>query len=114
LENNENTNEKIDFSLRFSEDEEKECYVNLKSQLIKLLYLIEEEKRGEANAELYFYGLMYELKSANVLCKNKLTKICVKMYGLFNNLNYRNMEHDEIKKQIFECRGILDYLSKQL
>ena len=101
-------------SLKFSPEEEKEYYLGLKSQLIKLLYLIEDEKKGQGSAELYLYGFMYELKNANILCKNKLTKVCVKMYGLYNDFAYRTMEHSEIKRQIFECKGIVDHLAKQL
>ena len=107
-------NEEGKISLRLSPSEELEYYEGLKSQLIKLLYLIEGESKGEASAELFFYGFMYELKSANELCKNKLTKVYIKMFGLFNDFNYRNMKHDEIKRQIFECKGITDYLIKQL
>lgn len=115
MENKENKElNTTDFSLHLSEDEEREYYKTLRSQLIKLLYLIEAEEKGEGSADLYFYGLMFELKSANVLCKNKLTKICIKMYGLFNNSAYKTMEHEDIKKQIFECRGILDHLHKQI
>lgn len=104
----------VSVTLRFSPEEEKEYYLGLKSQLIKLLYLIEDERKGQGSAELYLYGFMYELKNANILCRNKLTKVCVKMYGLFNDDAYKNMEHSEIKRQIFECKGIVDHLAKQL
>ena len=104
----------VSVSLKFSPEEEKEYYLGLKSQLIKLLYLIEDERKGQGSAELYFYGFMYELKNANILCKNKLTKVCVKMYGLYNGSAYKDMEHSEIKRQIFECKGIVDHLAKQL
>ena len=49
-------------TIRFSPSEEKEYYVGLRSQLIKILYLIEDEKAGKGSAELYIYGFMYELK----------------------------------------------------
>lgn len=101
-------------TIRFSPSEEKEYYVGLRSQLIKILYLIEDEKAGKGSAELYIYGFMYELKSANVLCNNKLIKICVKMHGLCHDFGYKNMAHEEIKRQIFECRGIVDHLIKEL
>lgn len=107
-------NEQSDVSLRFSSEEEKEYYLGLKGQLIKLLYLIEEEQKGTGSAELYLYGFMYELKSANVMCKNKLTKVCVKLHGLFHEYQYKNMTHDEIKRQIFECKGIVDHLIKEM
>ena len=72
-------------SLHFSLEEEKEYYLGLENQLIKLLYLIEDEKAGKNSADLYFYGFIYELKNANLLCQNKLTKVCVKIFGLYNN-----------------------------
>ena len=101
-------------SLHFSLREEEEYYRSLKGQLIKLLYLIEREKAGDSSAELYFYGFIYELRSANILCKNKLTKVCVKIFGLYNDFKYREMSHEEIKRQIFECKGIVDHLIKTL
>lgn len=97
-------------SLRFSPEEEKEYYLGLKNQLIKLLYLIEDEEKGNGNAELFFYGFMYDLKNANILCHNKLTKICVKIFGLYNDSHYREMSHADIKRQIFESKGIVDHL----
>ena len=106
--------EQSDVSIRFSSEEEKEYYLGLKGQLIKLLYLIEEEQRGVGSAELYLYGFIYELKSANIMCKNKLTKACVKIYGLSHENQYKNMTHDEIKRQIFECKGIVDHLIKEM
>lgn len=101
-------------SLHFSLEEEKEYYLGLENQLIKLLYLIEDEKAGKNSADLYFYGFIYELKNANLLCQNKLTKVCVKIFGLYNNSQYKQMSHEDIKRQIFESKGIIDHLIKQL
>ena len=120
LENNEKNREVFvqdsepEGKLHFSVAEERAYYLSFKNQLIKLLYIIEDEFKGKASAELFFCGLMFELRSANVLCHNKLTKVCVKMFGLYNDFAYRNMTHDDIKKQIFECKGIVEYLVKQL
>lgn len=114
MENNKLIEESVEVSLCLSKEEEKEYYLNLKKQLIKLLYLIEDEKKGNGSAELFFYGLIYELHSANTLCKNKLTRVYVKMSGLYTNLKYKEMSHEDIKRQIFECKGMVDYLFQQL
>lgn len=96
--------------IRFSPEEEKECFINLRSQVIKLLYMIEAEERGETNIDLWFYGLMFELASSNALCGNKLTKVVVKIHGLYDNKHYKEMTHSQIKRQIMESRGILTHL----
>lgn len=101
-------------SLHFSIEEEKEYYTNLKKQLVKLLYIIENEQKGEGNAELFFYGLIFELHSANILCKNKLTKVYVKIFGLYDNFHYKELSHDDIKRQIFECKGMVEHLFQQI
>lgn len=96
--------------IHFSPEEEKECYINLRNQLIKLLYMIEAEKRGEGDISLWFYGFMFELASSNSLCNNKLTKVIVKIHGLYDNNQYKEMTHAQIKRQIMESRGILTHL----
>ena len=98
--------------MRFSsEDEEKRCYIDLRGDLIKLLYLIEDEQKGTGNAELFLFGLLVDLASANTLCKNKLTKVLIKIHALAdNNYQYKTMTHTQIKRQIMESRGILDHL----
>lgn len=97
-------------AIRFSPEEEKECFINLRSQIVKLLYMIEAEERGEGDIGLWFYSFMFELASSNVLCGNKLTKVVVKIHGLYDNNQYKQMTHDQIKRQIMESRGILTYL----
>ena len=94
----------------FSPKEEKTCFINLRSQVIKLLYMIESEERGEGDIDLWFYGFMYELASSNTLCNNKLTKVVVKIHGLYDNKHYKEMTHAQIKRQIMESRGILTHL----
>ena len=37
-------------TIRFSPEEEKECYINLRGQVIKLLYMIEAEEKGEVDS----------------------------------------------------------------
>ena len=103
-------NERALPSIHFSPEEELECYIGLRSQLIKLLYLIEAEQRGESSAELWFYGFLFDLASANTLCSKKLTRVIVKVHGLYDNYAYKTMTHAQIKRQIMEAKGILDYL----
>ena len=97
----------------FSPAEEKECFIDLRSKLVKLLYMIEDEQNGKvADISLWFYGFMFELASSNSLCNNKLTKIVVKIHGLYEDNRYKQMTHAQIKRQIMESRGILDHLIK--
>lgn len=109
---NKNENE-VDVSMtkiRLSADEERVCFRNLRSQLIKLLYMIEAEQRGEGDISLWFYGFVFELSSANKLCDNKLVKVLVKVHGLYEDNQYKTMTHDQIKRQIMESKGVLDHL----
>jgi hypothetical protein len=94
----------------FSPKEEKTCFINLRSQVIKLLYMIEAEEKGEQDIDLWFEGFMFELISSNALCHNKLTKVVVKIHGLYDKKHYKEMTHAQIKRQIMESRGILTHL----
>ena len=100
--------------IRFSPEEEKDCYIKLRSKLIKLLYLIEDEQAGKTTADLWFYGFMYELASANSLCHERLTQVVVKIHGLFEDFQYKTMTHAQIKCQTMESKGILDHLIKEV
>lgn len=97
--------------IRFSPEEEKECLIDVRSNLIKLLYLIEDERAGKGSAELWLYGFLLDLSSANTICDNKLTRVIVKIHALADNKNqYKTMTHAQIKRQIMESKGILDSL----
>ena len=91
-------NEIAPVKIRFTAEEERGCFINIRSQLIKLLYMIEAEQRGESDIGLWFYGFMFELASANTLCDNKLLKVVVKVHGLYDNNNYKTMTHAQIKR----------------
>lgn len=106
--------ESPDNQLCFSPAVEKDYYVNLNNQLIKLLYIIEDEQNGKGEAKLWLHGFMFELSSANVLCKGKLTKVVIKVHGLYENNHYKEMTHKEIKRQIMESRGIIDHLISEI
>ena len=100
--------------IHFSETEEKECYTSIRSQLIKLLYMIESEQNSGNDISLWFYGFMFDLASANTLCFNKLTRVVIKIHGLYDGQNYKTMTHAQIKRQIMEAKGIVDHLIKEL
>lgn len=111
MENNENNPLDSQISMRFSPEEEKNCLIELRSNIVKLLYLIEDERKGKGSAELWLYGFLFDLASSNKLCGNKLTKVVVKIHALAdNNFQYKTMEHAQIKRQIMESKGILDHL----
>ncbi len=97
-------------AIKLTPEGEVQCFRDLRSQLIKLLYMIEAESRGEQDISLWFYGFVYELASSNVLCNEKLTKVLVKVHGLYDEDKYKTMTHAQIKRQIMECRGIVDGL----
>ncbi len=96
--------------IRLSKEEKVKCFISIKKKVIKLLYLIEQEQRGEIQIGQWFYGLIFEIASSNTLCNNELTEVLVKMHGLYENDKYKSMSHDQIKRQIMESKGILDFL----
>lgn len=112
----ETENVKGSFKIFLPKSGELECYKNLKKGLIKLLYMIEEENKGSEgfSIKLWFYSFMLDLVSSNELCQNKLTKVVVKINSLYQKDHYKEMTHQQIKRQIFESKGILDFLIKQL
>ena len=103
---------KFDISLT---DEEKLEYLKyVRRQLIKLLNLIEEEINGGASAGAFFGAFLFDLGSADWLFGNKLSLVIVKLYGLYKDEAYRSLEHKTIKNKIFESRGMIDGLIKEI
>ena len=100
--------------IRFSEEEKLRCFISIRKKIIKLLYLIEEEQKGEIQIDQWFYGLIFELSSSNVLCDNDLTDVLIKIHGLYEDSHYKTMTHDQIKRQIMESKGILDFLISKI
>lgn len=97
--------------VHFSQSEEKAAFVDVRCNLVKLLYLIEDEQNGKGDAELWLFGFIVDLASANTLCGGKLTKVLVKIHALMDNkYQYKTMTHAQIKRQIMESKGILDHL----
>lgn len=102
-------NEELEI-IRLTPEGELQCFKDIRSQVIKLLYMIEEESQGKKDISLWFYGFVYELSSSNVLCNEKLTKVLVKIHGLYDGSRYKTMTHAQIKRQIMESKGIVDNL----
>lgn len=96
--------------IRLSGKEELKCFKEIRSLIIKLLYMIEEEREKQTDISLFFYGCVFEIASSNTLCNGKLTKVLIKIHGLYENDKYKKMSHAQIKRQIMESKGILDYL----
>ena len=99
-------------AIKLTPEGEVQCFRDLRSQVIKLLYMIEAESRGEQDISLWFYGFVYDVASSNALCGEKLTRVLVKVHGLYDGQKYKTMTHAQIKRQIMECRGIVDGLIK--
>ena len=106
-------------TIKLSKSDEKiACYKGVHKSLIKLLCLIEEEgKYADAqmcdntmDISLWFYGFVFELSSSNTLCDGSLTKILVKIHGLYEKDKYRTMTHAQIKRQIMDSVGIIKHL----
>lgn len=96
-------------------DGEKVAYLRtLRTQLIKLLNLIEAERDGGASARLFFGGLMFDVGSADWLYDNRLSPVLVKLHGLYLDEAYLTMEHRMVRNKIFESRGIIDGLIREL
>lgn len=110
-----NENQDNQFKISLPKSGERECYVNIGKSLIKLLYMIEDEQKDpNHDIKLWFYSFMLDLISSNALCHEKLTKVIVKIHALYDKEHYKEMSHAQIKRQIFESKGIVDYLIKEL
>lgn len=96
--------------LIFTKQEKLNCYRIVFRNLIKLLYLIEDEFKGGENAHNWFTTFMLDLKSSNSLCDLTLTKVLIKMNSLYEKDAYKAMTHSQIKRQIMESRAIVEYL----
>jgi hypothetical protein len=103
-----------DIKLTLSPDAKKEFLKKLGGRIIKILYLIEDENKGESmagTAESYILGQIFELNSANILFDNTLTDVLIKLNSV---LHYREAEFKQVRKQLLEAKGIVDHLYKQI
>ena len=95
-------------------DEEKTEYLrSLRSQLVKLLTLIEEERAGGYCAESYFGKLLFDVGAADWLFEDRLVNVVVKLSGLYRDRAYATMPMKDVKGKIFESRGIVDGLMRE-
>lgn len=96
-------------------DEEKLEYLGyVRKQLIKLLNLMEGERDGGPSAESFFGAFLFDLGSADWLFGNRLSLVIVKLHGLFKDGAYRSLDHKTIKNKVFESRGIVEGLAKEI
>ena len=100
--------------ISFSDDEKLEYLSYAHRQLIKLLSLIEAERDGGDSAASFFGGFLFDLNSADMLFGNRLALVLVKLNGLYAGLAYRETEYKTIRNKIFESRGILEGLMKEI
>lgn len=101
-------------AIRFSDEEKLEYLSYAHRQLIKLLSLIEAERDGGDSAASFFGGFLFDLNSADMLFGNRLALVLVKLNGLYAGLAYREAEYKTVRNKIFESRGILEGLMKEI
>ena len=107
-------NEEALCAVTLTDGEKVEYLRTLRTQLIKLLNLIEAERDGGASVRLFFGGLLFDVGSADWLYGNRLSPVLVKLHGLFLDDAYLTLEHRVVRNKIFESRGIIDGLIREL
>ena len=100
--------------ISLTDDEKLEYLKYVRKQLVKLLNLIEGERDGGPSAEAFFGALLFDLGSADWLFGNRLSPAIVKLHGLYMDGAYRTLDHKTIKNKIFESRGMVDGLIKDI
>ena len=83
----------------------------LSKRVIKILYLIEQEKETQNCPKNYIIGQLFEVNSANYLFDFQLTDIIIKLNGI---LQYKQEPFELVRKQIFEIKNIADNLLKTI
>jgi len=101
-------------AVSLTDGEKVEYLKSVRTQLIKLLNLIEAERDGGASARLFFGGLMFDIGSADWLFGNRLSSVIVKLNGLYMENAYLSLEHRVIRNKIFESRGVIDGLIREI
>ena len=104
--------------LILSIDAKKIYLQKLSKRLVKILYLIEDELKNteiqgnsKSPATVFILGQLFEINSSNILFDNALIDVVVKLNGI---LNYKEIPYAMVRKQIFEAKGIVDFLYKSL
>ncbi len=126
--NSELENQNILPKLHLSSEQKLNCYKQIYTSLLKLLDLIESElgegKQRYKNKEVenckidissWFENFIYTIHESDKLCDYKLTKVLMKIYGLYDKTDkgeykYKTMTHQEYKNQIMESREIVKHL----
>lgn len=98
--------------LILSPQAKKTYLTSLIGKMLKILHLIEEEKSNGYSPEPFIVGQLFEMNAANVLFDGELVNIIVKLSGVRNN--YREMSFDDIKKQIFEIKRIIQSMLNKI
>lgn len=98
----------------FSDEEKLEYLSYMHRQLIKLLSLIEGERNGGDSAATFFGGFLFDINSADMLFGNRLAPVLVKLNGLYADFAYRGIEYKVVRNKIFESRGIVEGLMKEI
>lgn len=110
----ENRNDKAVCEISLTDGEKVEYLKSIRTQLIKLLTLIEAERDGGASARLFFGGLLFDIGSADWLYGNRLSTVIVKLHGLYLDDAYLTLEHRIVRNKIFESRGVINGLIREL
>jgi hypothetical protein len=90
-------------------DKEKEIYLShLIGKIMKILYLYEDYE--SIVPQVYTEGLMINIDSANKMFDGVLIEILVKL----NEINFKTMEHKDIRKRVLESTNMADKLLKKV
>lgn len=94
-------------------NEGKRVYLSgLIGKMLKILHLIEEEKTTGYSPDSFIIGQLFDLNSANELFDGALVNIIVKLKGVLDN--YAEAPFENMKKQIFEIKRIINGLLNKL
>lgn len=102
----------IENNFQISNAAKKEYLNALIGKVYKILHLVEEENQTGFSPKPFIAGQLFELNAANALFDGKLVNIIVKIKGIYDG--YKEMSFDEVKKQIFEIKRIINHLLKTL
>ena len=102
-----------EISLKLSKSAKISYLTKLRSKIVTILYLIEQQKENpDINPDQYMFSLLIDINGANMLFDDELTDIYVKLFGIY--VGYKGNTHSIIRKQILETRKIADNLLAEL
>lgn len=101
-----------EIKLSLSASEKIRYLTKLRTKIITILYLIEQQtldpENPEKNPDNYINSLLFDIKNTNLLFEEDLTEIFLKIYGI--RCSYKESEHHIIRKQVLETRRLVDDL----